>query len=290
MKLKRLVIFKSSFAITILSVTFCLLILDSCVSKYIYTQKEIKKHYKNKQFSPKYGFDTSNTFKIHYAEFGCDTSPLLVLIHGGPGEWYGWLNFIDDDSIRLNYHLISVDRLGYGKSHRKPVLSIKEQADAILKVISKCDPNKKIYLVARSYGCPIAAYMATKMPNRVEDMLLISPVTHPDKEKFYWFSPLGKSRLINWMLPHMMNTATAEKYGHETEMKNIQGIWKDVYTNTTIVSGAKDWVADTCNYSYTDSILVNAEKQKYFLANDGHFITYSNFPFVRRIVLDFLKD
>lgn len=264
-------------------------ILNGCVlSKYVYSEKEIKEHYSKKDFSPRFATASYKGRSIHYAQTGVDTMPTMLFIHGGPGAWYGWMDFLDDDSLRRKFNLVAVDRLGYGKSdYGKPELSTQEQANAIKEVLAKFPAGKKIILVGRSYGAPIAALIARDLGERIERMILISPVVTPDKEKFYWFSSLGNSKIINWMLPKMFNVATAEKYGHAKEMKNIIGEWEKISCPSVIISGAKDWVADTSNFKMTDTLLKNScDKKVYWLQDAGHFISYEKKDFVKEILIE----
>lgn len=263
-------------------------VFNACMSKYIYSEGEIREHYKHKNFTPCFTTAAYNGKTIHYAQTGIDSLPTILFIHGGPGAWYGWMEYLDDDTLRKNYNLIAVDRLGYGKSeYGKVELSTEEQAGAIKKVLEHFPKSKKVILVGRSYGAPIAALIARDLGSQVEKLVLISPVVTPDKEKFYWFSGLGRSKLINWMLPKMFNVATEEKYGHANEMRRILPEWKKVTCPTVIVTGAKDWVADTSNFHLADTLLKNARaKKKYWLPDAGHFITFEKKEFVKNLLIE----
>lgn len=64
---------------------FLSLLLNSCFSKYILTDREIDAHYAHKNYKPVYHSLNYANSKIHYVEFGDTSKPLLVLIHGAPG-------------------------------------------------------------------------------------------------------------------------------------------------------------------------------------------------------------
>src|SRR4051812_730361 len=202
-----------------LSVLFVLIVLSlsSCflVNRYVYTDKEIAEHYMGKKMKPVFRSSQFHDRKVHYAVMSkSDTLPLLVMIHGAPGAWYGYMNLTDDSLLQQNFKIVAVDRLGYGKSgYGKEELSIEMQALAIKSIIEKENTtHKKIYLLGRSYGAPIAAWLAINYPAQVEKLIMASPVIDPAKEKFYWFSELGKSPVVQWMLPDLFNVATREKF------------------------------------------------------------------------------
>lgn len=248
--------------------------LSSCFSKFIYTDKEINHYYKNKNYKPVFNKIQFANQQLHYAQFGDTTKPLLVLIHGAPGAWYTWMNFSDNDSLRENYHILAIDRLGYGKSnYGKPQLDIHQQICAIQYLIDMY-PNKPLYLVGRSYGAPIAAALANINQKNCSHLFLYSPVLSPYKEKKYWFSGIAKSAPVKWFLPKSLNVASAEKYAHVQQMKSILNYYSGISSNVLIVSGKKDWVADSSNFRICDSLICTKSKKKILIEDAGHFLTF----------------
>lgn len=265
--------FVTQFLKACLGVTLCL-ILNSCFSKYILTDKEITEHYAQKQYKPVFYTLSYANSNIHYAEFGDTSKPLLLLIHGAPGAWYTWMNFTDNDSIRNNYHVLVVDRLGYGKSdYGKAEKDIMLQICSIQFVLDQY-PDKEINITGRSYGAPIAAALAALNSERCKNLYLFSPVLSPYTEKMYWFSGLGRSGLIKWMLPKALNVATTEKYAHLYQMRQLVAFYPQVKANTVIVAGDKDWVAHPSNYRLCDSLVCNSPKKTVCISNGDHFLTF----------------
>jgi pimeloyl-ACP methyl ester carboxylesterase len=189
--------------VTSVLVFLCILIFSRCflMTGYMKTDKELFEHYQNRSVKPVYKHAMYQDRKQHYAVLTkSDTLPLLVMVHGAPGAWYGYQNLTDDSLLQQHFKIVSVDRLGYGKSgYGKAELSIQTQALAIKNIIEKENThNKKVFLLGRSYGAPITAWLAINYPDRFEKLVMVSPVIDPTKEKFYWFSNLGKSPLIQW--------------------------------------------------------------------------------------------
>lgn len=248
--------------------------MTSCFSRFLYTDKEIDKHYRAKTYKPISHTICFNDQPLHYVEFGDSSKPLLVLIHGAPGAWYTWMNFADNDSLRNQFHLIIVDRLGYGKSgYGRVNKNINDQICSIQSIIDRY-PSKALYLAGRSYGAPIAAALASINQSTCQRLILYSPVLSPYKEKKYWFSGLGKFFLVQWMLPKAMNVATAEKFAHVVQMKQVLPYYPKINANTIIISGKKDWVAHPSNHKICDSLINSPNKQQFILPNSGHFLTF----------------
>lgn len=217
---------------------------------YMKTDRELQEHYANRRIKPVYKHSSFEGRKQHYAVLSkSDTLPLLVMVHGAPGAWYGYQNLTDDSLLQQNFKIVAVDRLGYGKSgYGKEELSIETQAKAIEHIIEKeTTNNKKVYLLGRSYGAPITAWLAINYPEKFEKLVMVSPVIDPAKEKFYWFSDLGKSPLIQWALPEMLNVATKEKFSHQREMEKLLPSWKNLFTPTyVLVGGSCHWAIRRC--------------------------------------------
>ncbi len=267
------------------------LFLQNCfLNKYIYTDKELKEHYKNKTLSPEYKTQTFLGKKIHYVVMNKnDTLPLLVFIHGAPGAWYGYLNLIDDSLLQTKFKMISIDRLGYGKStNGKAELSTQLQALSIKQIIdTENNHSKKVILVGRSYGAPIAAWLAINYPQKISELVMISPVIDPNKEKFYWFSGIGKWKFTQLFLPKMLNVATKEKYAHPNEMKLMLPKWKKLYISTTVITGQNDKIADTSNFTFAKRYLINCPTNFILLKNTGHLVTYEQPEFIKKLFLGF---
>ena len=227
--------------------------------------------------------------EIHYTVMSkSDLLPLLIFVHGAPGAWHGYMNLLNDPSLQNKYKMISVDRLGYGRSGSgEAELSIEQQALSIKSIIEKENTiNKKVTLFGRSYGAPITALLAINYPQYVHQLFMISPVIDPAKEKFYWFSEAGKWKAIQWLLPKKLNVATAEKFAHEGEMKMMMPKWKELSIPTTVITGERDKIADTANFTFAQKHLTNCHTTLIKLKNVGHQITYKRPDLIRELLLN----
>jgi len=184
------------------------------LSRFVYTDTELADYYKNKTVKPVYKSTLFLKRHMHYTVISrSDTLPLLLLIHGAPGAWYGYIHTMDDSLLQQKFKMVSVDRLGYGKSdYGRAELSVPLQALAIKKVMDEENTSgKKVYLFGRSYGAPIAAWLAIYYPQQVEKLFMISPVIDPEKEKFFWFSSIGKWKFTQWFLPEFLKRGHCRK-------------------------------------------------------------------------------
>ena len=281
---------KSFKALKIVLVLAAAFFLGGCflLNKFVYTDKELAEHYQNKAVKPVYKDLQFLGRRLHYAVMErSDTLPLLIFIHGAPGAWYGYLNLMDDSLLQTRFKMVSLDRLGYGKSnYGKAELSVQMQALEVKRIIEEENSTgRKVLLVGRSYGAPIAAWYAIHYPQNVEKLLMISPVIDPDKEKFYWFSKIGRWALVQAMLPDLLNVATEEKYSHSAEMRKMLPQWGKLYSTTYVITGASDDLADTANFSFAKRHLVNCRGTFIKLKNTGHQVTRQHPEVIKEILL-----
>ena len=278
--------FRSNVIILILSV-----LLTSCFSRYLISEKQVRKHYASKDIKPEIQVIKDDTLSLCIASVGADTLPMLLLIHGAPGSLWGYMNLMDDEDLQKHFHIVSVDRVGYGKSRlkmkkkRKYVTSIATQAKALLPVFNLNRSDQKVIVLGRSYGAPIAAKMVSLVPEKVKELIMVSPVIDPDKEKFYWFSKWGRNALIQLFLPGDFNTATAEKYSHSDELKKLLPIWQNLTVPTTVIQGGNDWIADPSNLDFAKRHIKSKKAQYIFLYNAGHMITYTHLDMIKEMLL-----
>ena len=263
-------------------------LLTSCFSRYIISAKQVRKHYASKDIKPEIKIIKNDTLSLCIASVGADTLPMLLLIHGAPGSLWGYMNLMDDVDLQKHFHIVSVDRVGYGKSKlkkRRFVTSIATQAQALLPVFELNHSDQKVIVLGRSYGAPIAAKMVSLVPDKVKELIMVSPVIDPEKEKFYWFSKWGRNSLIQFFLPGEFNTATAEKYTHADELKKLLPVWQNLEIPTTVIQGGNDWIADPGNIDFAKKHIKSKRAQYIFLYNAGHMITYTHAEMIKEMLL-----
>ena len=227
------------------------------------TERELKKYYKDKPVRPTYFTIRNDSVKLFCATTGADTLPPLLIIHGAPGAWYGSRNLLDDSIIRKQYHIISVDRLGYDKSRfkgrRSAVTSIEIQAVAIHEALRLNRSFRTGVLMGSSYGAPIAAKMALLYPKDFHHLVMLAPAIDPEAEKFWWFHPLIRSGLIRLLFPRFLQSATTEKFAHVKELEKLLPEWHNLSIPATVVQGDADDIVDPSNLEFARKQLAGKE-------------------------------
>lgn len=252
------------------------------------SERQIRAHYAGQPTRPTFFTIENDSLKLFVASIGPDTLPPLLLIHGAPGSWYGYLRMLDDSLLQRHFQILAIDRPGYGKSRkgRKPVTSITKQAQWVGQALNLNHSGKPAIVLGRSYGAPIAARLAMLYPRRIRHLFLIAAPLDPDKEKFFWFSKWGKLPPIRWFLPRRMNLATAEKYTHVNELRQLQPLWPRLNVPVTVMQGGSDWIVDPKNLDFAKDVLKDKRAEFIFLPEAGHLITNSHPDLVRKLILE----
>jgi pimeloyl-ACP methyl ester carboxylesterase len=268
-----------------------LLAATGCFRGSVMTDKKFAKHYRNLPTKPTFHTIQNDSLTLHYASIGPDTLPTLLLIHGAPGGWHGYMNMLDDSLLQRNFHIIAVDRLGYGKSRRKnqvqrAVTSIQKQAQGLVPLLEAIAKRGPVIIVGRSYGAAIAAQLTLYSPDKVKYLCMVAPPIDPAKEKIFWFSRAARYRVVQWFLPRSFVVATAEKFAHAAELRELEPKWEALNTPLTVFQGGKDWIADPLNLDFAKKHIKCKKARFVFLPAAGHFITQTHVNLVKKVVLE----
>lgn len=258
---------------------FCL----SCMQSFKMSDKKIADYYVDSPTRPLFSYSDTSKNKIYYAYSADSIKPILLMIHGAPGAWYGYKEFFKDSLLLSKFQIIVPDRAGYNRSGSK-VTSIEQQAK-LLKYFLKIHNYQKVTLLGRSYGAAIAVKLTADNPDLIESLVLIAPACDPKKEKFWWFSKPVNSKFVRFFLPTYLNCASDEKFAHHEELIKILPDWQKIKCPVTILQGGKDWIIEPSNGEFVDSMLINAPHRFIFLPKNGHLLTDERYDLIRDILL-----
>lgn len=117
---------------------------------------------------------------VHYQEFGEQTNPTLLLVHGYTASTYVWKT-VAPMLAAENFHVVAVDLLGFGYSD-KPAwfeYTIAAQARMIERFMNRLGIGKAI-IVGSSYGGAVASTVALDYAERVERLVLVGAVCNDE--------------------------------------------------------------------------------------------------------------
>ncbi len=234
---------------------------------------------------------TSQGRNIRYIVGGNDSLPTIVFIHGAPSSSSIYKIFFTDSAFINTFHVLAIDRPGYGYSgFGKPVTSIQQQAAFIKNMLDETGNTKHpVIVVAGSYGTSIACRFAMDYPQLVDGLVLTGPALGPGLEKIYWFTPSVENPLINWFIPRMFKSANKEKIAHKSELTQMLPYWKNIKVPVMYMQGEKDELIYTANASFAKTHLINAPYLYiHFFKGKPHFIPFSEHGFIEKKIFEML--
>jgi pimeloyl-ACP methyl ester carboxylesterase len=270
-----------------------LLCCTGCFRRWVMSDKQIRAHYAGKAVKPVYFTVENDSVEVFCATTGSDTLPPLVLIHGAPGAWYGSRNMLDDSLLQKHYQIIAVDRPGYRKSkfkrNRRTQTSIEQQAIALHEVLRVNRSFKKGVVLGSSYGAPIAAAMAIRYPDEFRHLFMLAPAIDPEKEKFWWFHKYFRSGIFVRFLPKFIQTATAEKFAHASELYKLDSQWPKLRVPATVMQGGYDNIVDPANFDYAKRVLKGKPAEFVFFPTGRHLLRWQEADTIRSYLLKVLR-
>lgn len=125
-----------------------------------------------------HGYKMANSMKLHYAEMGNRSAPLVLLLHGFPECWYQWRYVMP--GLAERFHVVAPDMRGYNWSERPRGVSSytlgKLAADVAALVPAL--GHQRAHVVGHDWGGVVAWRLAAAHPDRV-DKLAVLNAPHP---------------------------------------------------------------------------------------------------------------
>ncbi|MGB3534903.1 MAG: alpha/beta hydrolase [Microcoleaceae cyanobacterium] len=139
---------------------------------------------------------------LFWREVGSQANTPLIFLHGSWNESSQWVSMMR--LLGARYHCFAPDLLGFGESETPDIhYSIDLMVDCLAEYL-KFLKLEKVYFVAHSLGAWIATSFALKYPEKVGDLVLISPEgTQIEAQKKRWKqmrSLLGPPAFLLWRL------------------------------------------------------------------------------------------
>ncbi len=112
---------------------------------------------------------------FHSETFGNDTSEVVIIIHGGPGNDYRYL--LPLKPLSEKYYLVFYDQRGTGLSPRvePEEQSLENSLKDLKNIVDHYASDRKVNLIGHSYGAMLASGFIARYPERVNKAVLAEP-------------------------------------------------------------------------------------------------------------------
>ena len=264
-------------------------ILSSCFS-FRMSQQEIDKAFTGfKQKPIQRQIEVQGT-KMNFAEIGNDSLPVAFFVHGSPGSWTAFIDFMKDTVLLKKVKMVSVDRIGFGASELgEGEKSLQTQVELLKPIVAyEKRFGKKIILIGHSLGGPVIAKMAMEYPELIDKLIIVAGSIAPDLEpNEKWFRiPMAFSP-IRVLIPASFRASNDEILFLKPELEKMLPLWKNIRQPVIVIQGGKDMLVNPKNADFAQKMLVNSAKVEIIRVDTmNHFVPWSH-PFLIKKVISY---
>jgi pimeloyl-ACP methyl ester carboxylesterase len=224
--------------------------------------------------------------EIHYASSGNPEKPGIIFIHGTPGGWQAFEEYLESEELQRDFFMIAVDRLGWGRSVLSPKLidgDFDQQSLAILAVMGQ-HANKKWTILGHSLGASLAPKIAIKAPNRVDSLLLLAGSLKPKLGNPRWYNWAASTWAISSLIGDSMKHSNREIMGLRKQLKVMDAELKQTQLDADllIIQGKKDKLVSPKNPAYAVDHWGASFRtiEVIELSDEGHFLPWRQAPLI----------
>jgi pimeloyl-ACP methyl ester carboxylesterase len=274
----------------LLCLVIFLLSMQSCVSFRISDKKATQKfqsagvplHFYNSRVSG---------YNLHYAQTGNANLPTIVFVHGTPGSWSAFDNYLMDSALRSKYRLISIDRPGFGHSNFGNALNLSQQSVIISSFLKEIKNVQPIFLVGHSLGGPMVCRLAIDNPGMISALVILAGSQDPAAEKPEKWRPVIFKTPLNYLIPGSWRPSNEELWYLKNDLVVLKPELSKITCPVYLLHGTKDILVPFSNVAYTDKMLTGTAKKEKIVFEDqtakieNHFLPSKRFNEIKALLL-----
>ncbi len=243
------------------------------------TKAETKLFFESKGIKFKDTFLQYGKQSLRFVCAGNDTLPMILFIHGSPGSWDAFKDYLSDTGLLSHHYLVAINRPGYGGTNMEGVATLEQQAAAVYAVFRLKNNAQPMVIVSHSYGGPVAVKFTLQYPETVSQLILIAPTISPEIEESIGFKrglqKFSKLWLWRWTLAEDLKNSTREMQPLPDELRQMQPDFIKLKCPIIEIHGTADALAPFGNQAYVKQQFINAPVDTIVLQGEGHLIPFT---------------
>ena len=262
-----------------------LIVAQSCM-KFRISDEEAIKDFKKDGVALKTTTVKTSHGNVHYAKTGNDTLPTIIFVHGSPGSWDAFAQYMKDKDLLRKYRMIAIDRPGFGYSDFGEARHMEEQSAIISCLLKPWQNHKPMYLVGHSLGGPMIIQLNADNPGLFEGLVLLAASVDPAEEKKESWRYILDAGVFSYFVPGAMRPSNTELKYFKKDVYALQDKFALVKCKVFIVHGTKDPFVPVGNATYAQKKLINAASVDLTLIPDAnHFIPWTKYDMIKKVLL-----
>lgn len=232
------------------------------------------KHKNNVIEFPLYWGSFVETFSLDHI-----TKPIIVAIHGTPGRWFHWGALASKTSLSGDFHIVSVDRPGWGDSVTPQVRLLPKFSDQSqiigqwLQTIRE-KTSQPIILLGHSWGGSIVAQLMIDYPELANAGVLVAAPMDPNLSRPRWYHRLASTQLGRWVIGTTLRNSNDEMLPLAGELEKMALNLNSIHQPVAVLQGRKDRLVNWKNLEFIKREMTNAALTTYEYPSVGHMIPF----------------
>jgi len=223
--------------------------------------------------------------QLHYLETGNPEYPTLLFVHGSPGSWDAFRQYLTDSLLLSKYRMIAIDRPGFGYSDFGDAENLYVQTEIIESFIDKINNQKPISLVGHSLGGPVVVEIAAEKPEQFKHIVVLAGSVDPNAETPEVWRSVIKTKPLRYLIPGALRTSNDELWLLKSDLFKLRPKLKNIRGDVTIIHGTKDPLVPYSNVAFMKKAFVNAKSIDVIpIENANHFIPWEHFELIRDVL------
>ncbi|MES2410180.1 MAG: alpha/beta hydrolase [Bacteroidota bacterium] len=224
-------------------------------------------------------------FTIHYIETGNRNASTLFFVHGSPGSWDAYKDYLKDSLLLSKFRMIAIDRIGFGCSNFGKAENLKTQSYIIEKFIKQIANGKPIHLIGHSLGGPIIAEMAAEKPADYSTLIILAGSIDPQAETPENWRSVIMAKPVRYIIPGALRPSNDELWWLKNDLIDLKPKLQNITSKVIIIHGTKDQLVPYSNVAFMRREFVNAKSVEIISIKDAdHFIPWTHFTEIRDVL------
>jgi pimeloyl-ACP methyl ester carboxylesterase len=223
---------------------------------------------------------------IHYAMTGSNRLPTLYFIHGTPGSWDAYEDYLKDKDLLKRFRMVSVDRPGFGHSDYGKPEHLATQSELISPLFHILQNNMPVFIAGHSLGGPMVIKLAADNPSLFSGIVIISGSIDPSEEAPEKWRPVLYKTPLTYFVPGAMRPSNQELWYLKTDLVELKNDFPKIHCRVYFIHGTSDTWVPPGNVAYGKKMLINAsEIEETMISAANHFIPWTKFNVIKTILL-----